>query len=435
MGISRIIKDLKNNTACGQDRITTNDIKILKDIICEPLSRLINGCIERGEFPTCLKIAKIIPIHKSGNKNEPGNYRPISLLSPFSKIFEKILHSRFVMFINKNGGFDPYQYGFQKGSNTTSTLIDAMDHINREMDEGKYVVPIFIDMSKAFDTVNHAKLLSKLYGMGFRGKASNLIESYLRDRMSFTVNFDSKSEKVPLNIGVPQGSVLGPLLYLLYIDNLRYYNLTGKYFIYADDTLLVYSGKRENELQNSINQDLGKFVGWLDENSLTINTNKTKYMIFKQKNKPCINLSLQIKNEKIERAITVKYLGLNIDEKLVWTNHIDSVRKKLGPIVGIMRRTDLFDDKTKKNIYNAFIVPRICYGLTVWSQCSLQMKGIIQRIMNKALKITFNLDRYTRTLDVYNITNRFNLDKLIFAEKTKIMFKVANKFTKSNIKL
>jgi hypothetical protein len=433
--VSCIINSMKNSSSSGSDGITSSDLKTISEEIIGTLVNLINTSFNEGKFPDCLKHAIITPIHKAGPKNEQGNYRPISILSTLSKVLEKIIYNRLTIFLKGNGGIDSNQYGFQKGSNTTSTLTDAIEYINNELDRGMYVVAIFVDLSKAFDTVDHATLFHSLDKLGLRGNANKLLQSYLQQRTVSTKNGNTISSPRSTTIGVPQGSILGPLLYLLYIDNLKYQKLEGKYYVYADDTLLIYSGLNPVSLEEKINNDLKKFASWLMQNYLTINENKTNYLVFSQKNKPAINLKLVINKTEISRTHNVKYLGLNLDDKLDWSTHINKKIEKLSPIIGIMRRTDILSTKIKHTLYNSFILPHVTYGLTVWSQCSLQQRNTMQRLMNKSLKLIFGLHRLTRTSDLYKLTEKFKLEDLIFMEKVKHIHKIKSGQIKSNIRL
>jgi hypothetical protein len=434
--MTNIIKALKLTYSAGLDGITSMDLKILVEIIAKELTISINNIIfEKGEFPQCLKTALITPVHKNGPRNECGNYRPISILSSFSKVIEKLLYIRMVKFIEGNSGFDKYQYGFQKGSGTTSAMVDALDHINNELDKGNYVVAISIDLSKAFDTVEHKNLMVSLQRIGIRGNACKLIESYLCDRTAITKNGDKMSQTCKVDIGVPQGSILGPLLYLLYIDDMKYQNLKGKYFIYADDTLLLYSGRNIEELETEINNDLKIYVTWLKKKFLTINENKTNYIVFKQKNKMNVQLDLYVNSTAINRTDNIKYLGLVIDEGLSWNLHVEGKINKISPLVGVMRRSEVFERKVKHIVYHTFIMPHVSYGLLVWSQCAAQVRSAMQRVMNKALKHIHGLKRNTSTVELYQMTNELNLEQKIILEKAKYIHKIINGETKTNIKL
>lgn len=190
----------------------------------------MNDILSTGNFPEELKVAKITPIFKKGSRSEFGNYRPISVLNTFSKIVEKIIKSRLIGFVEKNFKFNKYQYGFQTKSNTLSTTSDLIEYISTELDKNKYVLCVFIDLQKAFDTVNIDILLEKLNQMGIRGVAQSLMETYSKKRKHFTVINKSKSSDTELNVGVAQGSVLGPIQYLLYVHSLQFLGLNARYY-------------------------------------------------------------------------------------------------------------------------------------------------------------------------------------------------------------
>lgn len=293
------------------------------------LTQLINQVLESGEFPNCLKETTIIPIYKGGKRNLPRNYRPIALINTFSKIIEKIIKAKIVKFIQETGGFDETQYGFQENSNTQAAVMDVINYINNQLDNGKYVVAVYIDLKKAFDTVDHRLLLEMLDDLGIRGVGNKLIETYLNNRTIVTNINESISGKEVISKGVPQGSVLGPLLYLLYIQNINRVNFSGKYVVYADDTVLLQADPNPIALEHKVNKDLTALQTWINGNRLTLNAKKTEYIIFNQKNKKEILLNIKIDAMQITQTKTAKYLGLTMDDKLQWEKHAETVASKL----------------------------------------------------------------------------------------------------------
>lgn len=433
--VEKIIKGMKKGTAPGPDGITVGDLLCLVDVISQPLSNIINNCIENETFPNELKNAIVIPIHKNGSKDEPGNYRPITLLNLLGKIYEKVIKKRLVSFVTSTGGFDKQQFGFQEKSNTEAAIINTLETITENLDKGHYVCAIFVDLKKAFDTVNHKLLLKFLEEIGIRGKANKILESYLTNRTVNTKNGNKISSARTVTTGVPQGSVLGPILYLIYIQNIQQAELEAKYTVFADDTILLYNGRTKQELESTINRDLVKFQDWLCGNRLTINTTKTEYIIFKQKNKQEIELNIRLHNAILKRAQKAKYLGTIIDEKLTWTEHIQKIKKKILPLVGVLHRCGKLTQKVSDLIYNAHIETHIRYNCIAWSQGPQYNIKILNRILNKAIKILYRLPWRIPTQELYHVTNKMDVNQILQIEQAKIAYKMINNLIKHNISL
>ena len=248
---------MKPNKSPGHDLIGSKVIKLCPGIFAYNLAKIYNWSIENGIYPDDLKIAKVIALYEKGVKHDPNNYRPISLLSHFGKIFEKILCGRLISFLERNEPLYCYQYGFHKLYSTGLALIEITDYIKRLLDEKKYVISIFIDFKKAFDTVDHEILLHKLEYYGIRGIANIFFRSYLTNRRQYTVMNGIKSDLRTVSCGVPQGSVLGPLFFLLYINDLHNGIDCNAARLYAADMALITSNHNFNLVQ-----DQGKELSW-----------------------------------------------------------------------------------------------------------------------------------------------------------------------------
>lgn len=431
--VREIILNLKKFTAPGHDKVTVRDLNNLMDDIVPIITKLINNVFLTGTFPLELKISKITPVYKAGLKDCMDNYRPISVISTFSKVVEIVIKNRITSFMYRYVTADPYQYGFIKDSNTLSATTDLVNLIANEIDNKKIVIAVFIDLKKAFDVVSFDILLSKMYKLGIRGAMYNLIKTYLLSGEQYVKldKYDSENKKI--ECGVPQGSVLGPLLYSLFVLSLRCSGLKARYFTFADDTALVYSFNSEDNLEINVNLDLQKYKDWLLCNRLKINIEKTKYMIFKQKNKTIGTPVIRINNFNIERVEKIKYLGLIIDDKLNWKEHINFVSDKIAPMIcALYKNRNYLSKKSKMDIYNAYFLSHFRYLLPVWGNCGVVNFNTVQILQNKVLKILFNYDYLTHTAVLYRELGLNRLDTLLELEQCKLMHKIIHKKQKSN---
>ena len=254
--INSIIKSIKSTSACGVDNIPIAVIKHVANNISPVLSSLINYSFQTGSFPDALKIAKVVPVFKNGDKTLLNNYRPISLLNSFSKIFEKAFLSRLTSYLNKDKLLADEQFGFQKNRSTQQALTSFIDIVTEALDNKNYVIALFLDLSKAFDTIDHNILLKKINNYGIRGQAFAYIKSYISNRQQFVDLDGVKSNLLPINCGVPQGSSLGPLLFLLYINDLTNCSKLLKILLFADDTTLICSSSDLPSLIITLNKEL-----------------------------------------------------------------------------------------------------------------------------------------------------------------------------------
>ena len=423
--ILRIIANLKNKHSSGPDCISMYLIKKLGASLVTPLNILINKSIEEGCMPNAMKIAKIQPIYKSKDKSEIGNYRPISLLSSISKIFEKVIFKRLYGFLEAHSLISNNQYGFRPGLSTSDAIMDLSNLIYQTFENKAHGIGVFLDLSKAFDTIDHNILLKKLSWYGVRGKALDWFRSYLEERKIYASYNNVQSKCFTMTHGVPQGSILGPLLFIIYINDLPNAISVGKSILFADDTTLYFSNTSIHNVVTNINNSLNGLFEWLKVNRLSLNVSKTPYIIFSLTYLRLPDkLTLQIGDEQIEFVENTQFLGINIDSKLNWTKHIEKVVKKLRCSLYALRRIKhLLPLSYLRNLYFTLIQSHLEYGITVWGNAHNKYLNKLIVLQKKAIRIVNNVGYNEHTGPIFKSLRILKLRDLYQLNVARFMYK------------
>ena len=336
--VAKLIDNLSVNKTTGPDHIPVTVIKATKRVIVPILNKLFNECLGTGIFPDAFKTSNIIALFKAGNRCLPNNYRPISLLPHFGKFLERILYNRLINFFKKNNLLCSNQFGFRKNFLTILAIADIYDEILESLDNNLNICTVFLDLKKAFDTINHDILIKKMERYGIKGLALQIFKSYFKNRKHLVKLDDSSSDWLILKIGVPQGSVLGPLLFLIFINDLPSCTkmLTR---LFADDTFLLYKHKNLKKLQKIVNSEMKNISLWLKANKLSLNIAKSKFMLISnQKSLKRKKFKLSIDRKKLEQTASYKYLGVYIDNKLNWKPQIQHLCSKLSKVCSVISK-------------------------------------------------------------------------------------------------
>lgn len=424
--VYKIIMSLKNDCSVGWDGISSNIIKRYRDVLVEPISYICNLSLSTGVFPKAFKKSVIRPIYKGGDGSNVTNYRPISILTTLSKILERVINKRLYEYIERYKLLADQQYGFRIGRSTEDAVLDLSTYILNNLDNGSKCLAIFLDLAKAFDTVSIPLLLWKLEQIGIRGHQLKIINDFLTDREQCVKIDNFHSEYLQVNYGIPQGSILGPTLFLIYINDLCRLSIEqGKIISFADDTVLLFQAKTWKEVFELAQKGFNKTYTWLRENILTLNHTKTNYMCFSIRNNTqpdnsfkivmhsCLLHHVSCSCTPLVKTSTTRYLGVHIDQNMKFDNHIDLLTKRIRKIMYVFRNLrGLTEPKLSKIIYYALCQSIIFYCITVWGGVNNNTILPLERAVRGVLKVQYNQPIRYPTEKLYIECNVLSVRKL-----------------------
>ena len=418
---NKIIKSLKTKTSTGDDGISVKLMKYLAPALINALTLIINQSLITGIFPDQLKIAKVIPLYKKDNADMVNNYRPVSLLNALSKVFEKAAFNQLYKYFKENKLFYKNQYGFRDEHSTELASLELIDRVINDLDKKKNPVTVYMDLSKAFDTLDHSILLHKLKFYGISGFALSWFQSYLTNRYQYVSIDNTKSTLLPLDTGVPQGSILGPLLFLIYMNDIPSSSDYFDFILYADDTSLksfisTRDPTNKTQVSDKINHELTKINDWLAVNKLSLNVAKTKFMIFHtKKNVLPIIPDLKIGNAKLERVTNFNFLGLLINDNLSWKPHTDYIANKISKYVGVLNRLKKFlPSHILKTLYFSLVQSNLNYSLLAWGYNCGRLKNIKKKAIRIISQSKYNAhtEPIMKSLGILKLEDLFKLNML-----------------------
>ena len=428
---TKLIASLKTKTSTGNDGISVQLLKVIAPGIVKPLTALLNQSLKTGIFPNNLKLAKIIPLHKKESRELMDNYRPVSLLNALSKIFERAVYNQLYKYFKNNNYFYKNQYGFREEHSTELAANELIDRVLEDLDKKRNPIVVFMDLSKAFDTLDHSILLKKLEYYGVKGTELSWFKNYISNRKQYVEIAGHQSSLANITTGVPQGSILGPLLFLIYMNDIPFSSKYFEFILFADDTSLksymnihVPTFSKQN-LSNTINKELENVHNWLAVNKLSLNVKKTKFMVFhtRQHNIQLHIPELKIGNKTIDRVENFDFLGLTLNDKMCWKPHVNKIASKISKYVGILNRLKRYvPSHILKMIYNSIVQSNLNYCILAWGYNCGRLK-ILQR---KAIRIITNSKYNAHTSPLFKKLSLLKLEDMFKMNMLKWYHKYVN---------
>ena len=391
---------------------------------------IFNLSISTGIVPGKLKKAKVIPIYKKDSAEIFSNYRPVSVLPCLSKILERLVFDRCVDYLTTHDILNNKQFGFRPKHSTYMAIAQMVDKINNAVERNETTIGVFLDLSKAFDTIDHNILLHKLEYYGFRGIVLDWFRNYLQNRTQYVSYLGSKSELQNITCGVPQGSILGPLLFILYVNDITHTSNILDFILFADDTTILYSHKNINSQINLINEELKEVSNWFRANKLSVNASKTNYMVLGTKHMVVQNIDKEeniniiLDDTNLQRVQHTKFLGVLIDECLSWKNHIDCVSKTISRNIGIMNKLKHFiPDCILYTLYCTLVLPYLNYGIVIWGKnCKTYLEKLL-KLQKWAIRTVANCHYRDHTAPLFAKYNVLTIEDMYTLELGTFMYR------------
>ena len=426
--VYKLLENINVRKATGLDGVSNKLLKFAAHIVAPSLTEIFTTSINTGIFPTEWKIARVTPIFKKGKKNDLNNYRPISVIPTVAKILEKIVYEQLFSYFNDNL-LTPCQSGFRSFHSTLTALTEATNNWSVNIDNGLLNGVVFLDLKKAFDTIEHSIILRKLQFYGIEQESLKWFQSYLDDRKQVCCVNGHMSNSLSVSCGVPQGSNLGPLLFLIYINDLPNCLSTASPRMFADDTNVSLASSTLFELENMLNQEFQNLNIWLKVNKLSLNIAKTEFMIIGSRQRLNVNvdghINISINDQPIKKVNETETLGMTIDQHLTWSKQVEEKSKKISSAIGALKRIRPFITIDVANkIYKTIIQPHLDYCSTVWDGLGVTLLDKIQKLQNRAARIITQSSYYTSASSLLeelgwdNVLTRWKKQKAILMFKT-----------------
>ena len=424
--IDIIINSLKN-TNTGLNSIPVKIFKQLTPLLVPTICMLINISFSKGIFPNVLKIARITPVFKKGDRQVCGNYRPIASLPFLSKVYERSIANRLVGYLDKYSILHYAQFGFLKGKSTSDAIHYLTDFIYKNLNEYKYTINVQIDLRKAFDTVDHCIFLDKIVKYGIRGLPHELMKSYLTNRYQYVSINGNISELKAITIGVPQGSILGPIFFLIFINDLPNCSNVLKSTLYADDTTLSIAHSNFNTASNLLNTELKLVHKWTIENRLTINIDKTELMIIANRSLNLLGNEISLGGKYLQYTECSMFLGIKLDNKLKFADHIKFIVNKLSKSIGIFAKIkNKLPLNSRLNYYYSFVYPFITYNVIIWGKAYSSHIEPIVTLHKRMVRLMKDADFLAHTNPLFIELNILKFEDIYKYFTSIFMFKAIN---------
>ena len=435
------LKKIKPNKSTGMENIPARLLKDGAEAITKPLTILMNRSLAEGSIPSEWKHAIVTPVHKSGDKKDAGNYRPISVLPVFSKILERAVHRMVYTYLQNNRLLSTFQSGFRPLHSTTTCLTDVTNTVLHNIDKGELTGMVFLDLTKAFDTLDHTLMLDKLSTLGFNQSSVQWFNAYLTDRTQSITADGAVSDPQPILFGIPQGSILGPLLFIIYINDLPSIIKHCNIQLYADDTLLYFSSSSIDKIESALAGDLESIINWLNKNYLFLNYTKTKVMLSgtRQRLGSVDSFTIKASDTILARVYQFKYLGVMLDPCLSWNDQIDHIAAKISSRLGMLRKArKIIPREACITLYNAMVLPLFDYCSVVWDSCGNMNRDYLDKLQRRAASIIeghqVEFSNIRHTLNWPSLQSRRDYQKCILVYKCRNSLApeyLLNEFTQS----